>query len=81
MIHVHYDINLVIGSLIVALVVCFLAISIEQLLFDKAPPKYEKRPYLFHMISNDIWSIKKPATAGFLYFADSNPKCNTFVVS
>lgn len=42
MIHVHYDINLVIGSLIVALVVCFLAISIEQLLFDKAPPKYEK---------------------------------------
>lgn len=42
MIHVHYDINLVVGSIIVALVVCFLAISIEQLLFDKAPPKYEK---------------------------------------
>ncbi|KGT47177.1 MULTISPECIES: bifunctional diguanylate cyclase/phosphodiesterase [Acinetobacter] len=42
MIHVHYDINLVIGSIFVALLTCYFAISIEQLLFRNAPPRFEK---------------------------------------
>lgn len=42
MIHVHYDVGLVIGSIIVALVACFFAVSIEQMLFRGNRPKYEK---------------------------------------
>lgn len=42
MIHIHYDFSLVIGSIIVALVACFFAVSIEQMLFRGARPKHEK---------------------------------------
>lgn len=42
MIHIHYDASLVIGSIIVALVTCFFAVSIEQMLFRGNRPKYEK---------------------------------------
>lgn len=42
MIHIHYDFSLVIGSIVVALVACFFAVSIEQMLFRGARPKHEK---------------------------------------
>ncbi|ANF81029.1 diguanylate cyclase [Acinetobacter sp. NCu2D-2] len=42
MIHIHYDFSLVIGSIVVALVTCFFAVSIEQMLFRGNRPKYEK---------------------------------------
>ena len=42
MIHIHYDVGWVIGSIVVALVACFFAVSIEQMLFRGNRPKYEK---------------------------------------
>lgn len=42
MIHLDYDISLVIGSIIAALIICYIAISIEQLLFRRIRPQPEK---------------------------------------
>ena len=42
MTHIHYDYSLVLGSVVVALVVCYLAVSLEQLLFRSSKPKYER---------------------------------------
>lgn len=42
MTHIHYDYSLVLGSVGVALLACYFAISLEQLLFRRTKPKYEK---------------------------------------
>lgn len=42
MIHIHYDFSLIVGSIIVAILICYLAISIEQLLFRELFKKYKK---------------------------------------
>ncbi|HRN46174.1 MAG TPA: MHYT domain-containing protein, partial [Flavobacterium sp.] len=42
MVHVHYDLSLVAGSVVVALVVCYFAISIEQLLFKGLRKELQK---------------------------------------
>ena len=42
MVHVHYDIGLVLGSVAVAILTCYLAVSVEQLLFWGNRKKYEK---------------------------------------
>lgn len=42
MIHVHYDYGLVISSVVVALLTCYFAISIEQFLFKALPRHLEK---------------------------------------
>lgn len=42
MMHVDYDLSLVIGSVIIALIACFCAVSIEELLFRHTRPKFEK---------------------------------------
>ncbi len=59
MIHVHYDIYLLLGSIIVAWVACFFAISIEQLLFRKAPPRFEKTILIASgaVLGLSIWSM------------------------
>ncbi|MEG0199078.1 MAG: MHYT domain-containing protein, partial [Acinetobacter sp.] len=40
--HIHYDFSLIVGSIIVAILICYLAISIEQLLFRELFKKYKK---------------------------------------
>ena len=42
MIHIHYDFSLIVGSIILAILICYLAISIEQLLFRELFKKYKK---------------------------------------
>jgi NO-binding membrane sensor protein with MHYT domain len=42
MIHIHYDFSLIVGSIILAILICYLAISIEQLLFSEQFKKYKK---------------------------------------
>lgn len=42
MVHVHYDVSLVVGSVFVALLACYFAISIEQLLFKGLRKDLEK---------------------------------------
>ncbi|WP_445116563.1 putative bifunctional diguanylate cyclase/phosphodiesterase [Acinetobacter sp. WZC-1] len=42
MIHMDYDSHLVVGSAIVAVITCYLAISLEQRIFNHARPGYRK---------------------------------------
>lgn len=42
MVHIHYDFGLVLGSIITAFLICYLAVSIEQLLFRGLRKKYQK---------------------------------------
>ena len=42
MAHIHYDFSLVVGSVIVAVLACYFAVSIEQSLFRGLGQKYEK---------------------------------------
>ena len=42
MVHLDYDLSLVIGSIVAAFIICYIAISIEQLLFKKVRPQPEK---------------------------------------
>ena len=42
MVHIHYDFSLVIGSVIVAILACYFAVSIEHLLFRGLRQQYEK---------------------------------------
>lgn len=42
MIHIHYDYNLVAGSIVIALLSCYFVVSLEQWLFHGTRPRYEK---------------------------------------
>ena len=42
MIHMSYDNDLVIGSAVVAVIVCYVAISLEQLIYNVNSPKQQK---------------------------------------
>ncbi|KAB0627579.1 EAL domain-containing protein [Acinetobacter gandensis] len=41
MTHIHYDYSLVAGSIVVALLSCYFAVSLEQMLFRGTRPRYE----------------------------------------
>ena len=40
--HVDYDSTIVIGSIVLAVIICFVAISLQQLIFKKRYLPYEK---------------------------------------
>lgn len=42
MVHVHYNFSLVIGSVVIALLICYFAVSIEQLLFKNLRQEFRK---------------------------------------
>ncbi|OAL80109.1 diguanylate cyclase [Acinetobacter sp. SFB] len=52
MVHIHYDFSLVIGSVIVAVLACYFAVSIEQSLFRGLRQQYEK---ILLVISGAMW--------------------------
>ncbi|CAB1209282.1 bifunctional diguanylate cyclase/phosphodiesterase [Acinetobacter bouvetii] len=59
MVHIHYDFNLVAGSIIVAVLACYFTLSIEQLLFRGLGHKYEKTLLLISgfMFGAAIWCM------------------------
>ncbi len=59
MVHIYYDFSLVIGSVIVAILACYFAVSIEQSLFRGLRQQYEKILLVISgcMLSAAIWSI------------------------
>ncbi|MGH9307707.1 MAG: MHYT domain-containing protein, partial [Acidimicrobiales bacterium] len=57
--HMDYDISLVIGSIVLAVIICFFAISLEQLIFKQ---RYERYQTLILIVSGlllglAIWSM------------------------
>ena len=59
MVHIYYDFSLVIGSVVVAILACYFAVSIEQSLFRGLRQQYEKILLVISgcMLSAAIWSI------------------------
>ncbi|WP_180172998.1 EAL domain-containing protein [Acinetobacter sp. YH12029] len=59
MTHIHYDYNLVVGSIVVALLSCYLAVSLEQMLFRGTRPRYENVILLFSgaILGAAIWCM------------------------
>lgn len=59
MIHLDYDFSLVIGSIVAAIIICYIAISIEQLLFNMARPRPKKLILLLSgaILGAAIWSM------------------------
>ena len=57
MAHIHYDFSLVVGSVIVAVLACYFAVSIEQSLFRGLGQKYEKTLLVISgcMLGAAIW--------------------------
>ena len=59
MAHIHYDFSLVVGSVIVAVLACYFAVSIEQSLFRGLGQKYEKTLLVISgcMLGAAIWCM------------------------
>ena len=59
MIHLDYDFSLVLGSIVAAFIICYIAISIEQLLFKVVRPQPEKTILLLSgaILGAAIWSM------------------------
>jgi diguanylate cyclase len=59
MVHMNYDFGLVVGSVVAALIICYLAISIEQLLFKNARQQHEKLILIISgaILGAAIWSM------------------------
>ena len=45
MVHVHYDLSLVIGSIAISILACYFAVSIKQMLFQNVQPQYKNLLY------------------------------------
>ena len=54
MAHINYDFSLVVGSIIVAVLGCYFAVSIEQSLFRGLGQKYQK----ILLVISGLWYIK-----------------------
>ncbi|NNH25307.1 putative bifunctional diguanylate cyclase/phosphodiesterase [Acinetobacter terrestris] len=59
MAHIHYDFSLVVGSVIVAVLACYFAVSIEQSLFRGLRQQYEKTLLVISgcMLGAAIWCM------------------------
>ncbi|MFH7766608.1 EAL domain-containing protein [Acinetobacter sp. BSP-28] len=59
MVHIHYDLSLVIASIVVAILACYFTISLEQLLFRGLGQKYEKMLLIISglMLGAAIWCM------------------------
>ena len=59
MVHMNYDFSLVIGSVVAAFIICFVAISTEQLLFKNSRHQHEKLILLLSgaILGVAIWSM------------------------
>lgn len=59
MTHIHYDFSLVLGSVLVALLACYFAVSFEQILFRGSRPKYEKIILILSgaLVGGAIWGM------------------------
>lgn len=91
MTHIQYDYSLVLGSAIVALLVCYFAVSVEQILFQNARPKYEKIILILSgaLLGAAIWSMhlvgilasQMPSTPSFNYSLTFVSYLIAFVIS
>ncbi|WP_180066311.1 bifunctional diguanylate cyclase/phosphodiesterase [Acinetobacter sp. YH12129] len=59
MTHIHYDYSLVAGSIVVALLSCYFAVSLEQMLFRGTRPRYENVILFFSgaILGAAIWCM------------------------